>query len=124
MTNQNGIRAFLNEIKQRIEAYQHLFKGAGPNVRFQSQAHRSGQAAPVEEVPKVPLQIGNELLITEEIVEAYQGLLNALGRVVIIDQISSQESRAIKASAFGIQVHVDLPTAQQMRAAYVRREQT
>ena len=70
------------------------------------------------------LEIGNELLITDEIVKSYKGLTNARGRVVIIDQIPSAANALIKASAFGIQVTVGLNEARQMRAAYIHREQT
>ncbi|MBC7810988.1 MAG: hypothetical protein H7175_07580 [Burkholderiales bacterium] len=76
-----------------------------------------------EETVGLPLEVGNELLITADIVSMFSGLTNALGRVVIIDQIPTASETAIKASAFGIQVDVEMKVARHMRAAYLRREQ-
>lgn len=56
------------------------------------------------------------------IVEAYQVLSNVRGRVVIIDELPINKGRLIKASAFGIQVKVDLSEAQHMREAYLTRD--
>lgn len=71
----------------------------------------------------LPLEIGNELLITDEMVKLNNRLSNARGRVVIIDEIPPSGQKMVKASAFGIQVNVDVPMAQQMRQAYLVRQQ-
>ncbi|RMF81084.1 MAG: hypothetical protein D6737_06095 [Chloroflexi bacterium] len=69
------------------------------------------------------LEVGDELLIIEEIAQIYTNLSNAVGRIVIIDQISNHKDQAIRASAFGIQVAVSVNLARQMRAAFLRQEQ-
>jgi hypothetical protein len=115
MAIQNEIKNVLDKLKQQLTGKSPLRNQERPPTVFNELA--------AEEYVGPPLEIGNELLITAEIVKLYRGLSNALGRVVIIDQIPANEDKAITASAFGIQVAVDKALAQHMRAAYIRREQ-
>jgi hypothetical protein len=116
MSKRTGITAFIDQCKRWIENYQKTLQ----LKRDKNQVERSGVAeAPG---PELPLEIGSELLITDDIVKIYKNLSNALGRVVIIDAISIKEKEVIKASAFGIQVDVNMSTAQKMREAFLRRE--
>jgi hypothetical protein len=119
MTNQNGLKTLLDKLKQQLMGNQPAPKPSRNPERPPTVFNESA----VEEYVGPPLEIGNELLITAEIVRIYRGLSNVLGRVVIIDQIPANEDKAITASAFGIQVAVDKALAQHMRAAYLRREQ-
>jgi len=116
----NQIRALLNKLMQQIRVYLQA-----RHKTLRDKEHLQGQFDELvtEEYVGLPLEIGNELLITVEIIRMYRGLSNALGRVVIIDQIPVNEDTAIKASAFGIQLDVDIKVARQMREAYLRREQ-
>lgn len=124
MADPTPMSRLMDKLKLKLETYQQVFK-----VALQDKDHpllqipESSNAESLEAYSGPPLTIGNELLITDEIVKAYPDLKNALGRVVIIDQVLAQEHDAIKASAFGIQVCVDMTVAQQMREAYLRREQ-
>ncbi len=121
MANQNGIQILLDKLKQQMKGYQQARK-LSPE-RPQGQFNESA----ADDVPNAymgpPLETGNELLITSEIVKLFPGLSNALGRVVLIDYLPSNGKQVINASAFGIQVAVDLTLAQHMRAAYIRREE-
>ena len=124
MANQTGIRMLLDQLKRQIKVYQQALKILlGDKEHPRGQLDELNTEESVEAYVGPPLEIGNELLITVEIVNMYRGLSNALGRVVIIDQISGNEDKAIKASAFGIQVDVDMKVALHMRKAYLRREQ-
>ena len=110
------------KLKQGLESVLQVF-----NVSLsgkQSPKPNATGAADATAANGLPLEIGNELLITDDIVKSYKGLTNARGRVVIIDQIPAVPNALIKASAFGIQVNVGLTEARQMRAAYIFREQT
>jgi hypothetical protein len=121
MANQSGMQLILDKLKQQFEAFRKSLvgdQGRSPLQRTQSSPDQS-----LQEYTGLPLEIGNELLITDDIVKAYAGLSNALGRVILVDQISAKEHEAIKASAFGIQLQIDMKVAQQMRDAYLRREQ-
>ena len=124
MTNQTGLRAILDKLKLYVEVFRQALRMP---LRDNAQPQRQGNPRSKEVFPEIdmglPLEIGNELLITDEIVKLSRSLSNALGRVVIIDEISVEEHDAIKASAFGIQVNVDMETAEVMREAYLRREQ-
>jgi hypothetical protein len=120
VTNQAGIGAFLDKLKLQIETFQQVFKVAS---RSQVQPHAKVTQESLEQHPELPLEIGSELLITAELVKTYHSLSKSIGRVVIIDQISTKERTAVKASAFGIQVDVDLKVAQQMREAFLQRNQ-
>ena len=113
MTNQPGFKMLLDRLKL-------MFLGA-PNSSPRVM-HQASAASAVH--PDLDLVVGNELLITDDIVEAYRGLSNVRGRVVIIDELPINKGRVIKASAFGIQVKVDLSEAQHMREAYLAREQS
>jgi hypothetical protein len=120
MTNEPGFRMVVAKLKQQAEAFLKLFNvslagGAAPQPHSSSSAAAEVLASYGQE----PLEIGNELMITEEIVKAYKGLSNAVGRVVVIDQIPSKENTVVKASAFGIQVKVEMREAQLMRQAYL-----
>ena len=121
MANQPGLKMLLDKLKQQMQGFQQARKLS--SERPQGQFNESA----VDDAPDVyagpPLEMGNELLITSEIVRLFPGLSNALGRVVLIDQLPSNGKQIINASAFGIQVAVDLILAQQMRAAYIRREE-
>lgn len=120
MSGQTGIKTLLDKAKQVIQNYQQTRK---LHVNNGESLKDHGQSA-TEEYVGSPLEIGNELLITIDIIKMATGLSkNALGRVVIIDQLSANQENDIKASAFGIQVNVDMKVAQQMRTAYLRREQ-
>jgi hypothetical protein len=127
MANQTGIKMLLDKLKLQLETFQQAFK---VRAALQNKQHplrqrissTKGEYRPVYTGPQ--LEIGNELLITDDIVRTYRGLSNSLGRVVIIDHISVTDDETIKASAFGIQVYVDTRVAGQMREAYLRREQT
>ena len=112
----------LEKLKQQLEGFLKVFNVTLPPSQS-SQSNASG-AADASAPTAVPLEIGNELLITDDIVKSYKGLENARGRVVIIDQIPASSNALIKASAFGIQVNVGLNEARRMRAAYIYREQT
>jgi hypothetical protein len=108
------------KIKQQAEAFLKLFNvSLGGSPAPQPHSITSDAAEVLANYGQQPLEIGNELMITEEVVKAYKGLANAVGRVVVIDQIPSKESTAVKASAFGIQVNVGMHEAQLMRQAYL-----
>ncbi len=114
----------LDKVKLQLETFQQVVRFILQDKEHpQRQNTESGKEEILDEYSGLMLEIGNELLITDEIVKVYRDLTNALGRVVLIDQISANENEAIKASAFGIQVCVDMKVAQQMRGAYLRREQ-
>ncbi|MCL4247081.1 MAG: hypothetical protein KJ065_02895 [Anaerolineae bacterium] len=125
MANQPGIKVLLDKLKPQIEAFQRvvmmplLGKGRSPGHGTETNKESSQVAYTGPQ-----LEIGDELLITADIVSVYRDLSNALGRVVIIDQITSKADEAIRASAFGIQVYVNMQMAGQMRAAYLQREQS
>jgi hypothetical protein len=122
MTNEPGFRMILGKLKQQLEAFLKVFNVSLP-AAYASQPN-SFRAADSKATSDVALEIGNELLITDDIIKTHQNLLNVRGRVVIIDQIPATANALIRASAFGIQVYVGLNEAQQMRAAYIFREQT
>lgn len=126
MPNQTEFGVLLEKVKLQIRGYFQAFRERG-SAQEQSKPNRQRTATAGAEIQASysgpPLEIGNELLITAEVVKTYRGLTNALGRVVIIDQISTNGSETIKASAFGIQVYVEIKVAWQMREAYLRREQ-
>jgi hypothetical protein len=112
----------LDKLKLQLEAVLRVFNVTLP-AASSSQPRPSGTAdATASNVQ--PLEIGNELLITDDIIKLHKGLANSRGRVVIIDQLPANEYATIKASAFGIQVNVNVKAAQQMREAYIFREQT
>ncbi|MEP6985369.1 MAG: hypothetical protein ABI970_07220 [Chloroflexota bacterium] len=113
---------FLDNLKLQLEAFQQILKETMENKQNpQNQRDDSGKELKADGTGQ-KLEIGNELLITDEIIKLHQGLSNALGRVVIIDQIPTNEGTIIKASAFGIHVNVDLKVARQMRRAYIARQ--
>ena len=118
MANPTGIKMFLDKLKLQLEA---LLKVTPHDI--DRPLPKIDKAESPEEYTGLPLEIGNELLITDEIVKAYGGLSRSLGRVVIVDQISTKEDEPIKASAFGIQINVDMKGAGQMREAFLLREQ-
>jgi hypothetical protein len=122
MTNEPGLRMLLDKLKQQLEAFLKVFNVTLPAAQS-SQPNRSS-AADSTAAGGLALEIGNELLITDDIIKMHKNLFNARGRVVIIDQIPATANALIKASAFGIQVNVGLNEARQMRAAYIFREQT
>jgi len=109
------------KLKQGLESVLQVF-----NVSLSGKQAPTNTASAVDVAASngLSLEIGNELLITDDIVKTYKGLNNARGRVVIIDQIPAVPNALIKASAFGIQVNVGINEARQMRAAYIFREQT
>ena len=121
MTNEPGFRMLTEKLKQGLESVLQVF-----NVSLSGKQAPTNAASTVDAAASngLHLEIGNELLITDDIVKSYKGLNNARGRVVIIDQIPAVPNALIKASAFGIQVNVGLNEARQMRAAYIFREQT
>jgi hypothetical protein len=121
MANQSDLKVLVDKVKLRIEAYQRGRKKSP--VRAQKQALRQIEDSWTETCDALPLEIGNELLITDVIVNLYRHSPNVLGRVVIIDEISTKESGVVKASAFGIQLQVNTKVAGYMRAAYLQREQ-
>lgn len=123
MANQTGIGMVLEKLNQQIGVFQQTLKLLLDREQSQRKRSSSGKAEPVYVYTGPALEIGNELLITGDIIKMYQGLSNALGRVVIVDHISIGEAEPIKASAFGIQISVAMIVAQQMREAYLRREQ-
>ena len=112
----------LEKLKQQLDAFLKVF-----NVSLSStpsSQREQSSAADSTAASELSLEIGNELLITDDIIKTHKNLYNARGRVVIIDQIPATTNALIKASAFGIQVNVGLTEARQMRAAYIFREQT
>ena len=121
MTNEPGLRMVLGKLKQQLEAFLKVF-----NVSLSgTQSSQPDQSSAADSAASgLSLEIGNELLITDDIIKTHKNLYNARGRVVIIDQIPATTNALIKASAFGIQVNVGLTEARQMRAAYIFREQT
>lgn len=120
MANQTGFRRLVDKVRQQIKGRQDgLILPLEPEG---STGHTGEASSPIYAGP--PLEIDNELLITAEIVKLYPGLSNALGRVVLIDHLPSKGNHHINASAFGIQVQVDLALAEHMRAAYLRREES
>jgi hypothetical protein len=121
MTNEPGFRMVLGKLKQQLEAILKVFNVSLPAAHT-SQPDPS-RAVDSKATGDLSLEIGNELLITDDIIKKYRNLFNARGRVVIIDQIPATANAMIRASAFGIQVYVGLSEAQQMRAAYISREQ-
>ena len=122
MTNEPGLRMVLGKLKQQFEAFLKVFNVTLP-AAYASQPNPSRAADSIAS-SDVSLEIGNELMITDDIIKTHRNLLNARGRVVIIDQIPATANALIRASAFGIQVYVGLNEAQLMRAAYIFREQT
>jgi hypothetical protein len=118
MINQSEIKTFLDKLKRQVKGFRQIPKISKAPLKSQS------VGIATEPYAGEPLEIGNELLITVEIVNMFRGLSNALGRVVIIDQMPAKTETTVKASAFGIQVEVAMNVAQQMRAAYILREQT
>jgi len=122
MTNEPGLRMVLGKLKQQLEAFLKVFNISLSGT--QSSQPDQSSAADSTAASGLSLEIGNELLITDDIIKTHKNLYNARGRVVIIDQIPATTNALIKASAFGIQVNVGLTEAQQMRAAYIFREQT
>ncbi len=121
MANQPDFRGFLDKVKLQISDFQRvLFPSKKATL---SSTKRAKQSETADQFPGMLLEIGSELLITKEIVEIYRGLSNSLGRVVIIDQLATPPEESIKASAFGIQVYVDMKSARHMRAAYLSREE-
>lgn len=118
MTNPTRIAAFIAQCKRWIENYQKTLQVK--RARYQSDQTGSEESHVPQ--PNLPLEIGSELLITDDLVKMHKNLSNALGRVVIIDTISIKEKEVIKASAFGIQVDVNMSVAQKMREAFLRRE--
>src|SRR5690349_11930278 len=119
MTNEPGFRMLVDKLKQQLEGVLNVF-----NVSLSGKQVAKPTSSGPANLNGLTLEIGNELLITDEIVKSYKGLTNARGRVVIIDQIPATPNALIKASAFGIQVNVGLNEARQMREAYIFREQT
>jgi hypothetical protein len=119
MTNEPGFRMLVGKLKQQLEAVLNVFNVSLSGKQV-SKPNTSGPA----NLNGLTLEIGNELMITDEIIKSHKGLLNARGRVVIIDEVPTTPNALIKASAFGIQVNVGMNEAQQMRAAYLFREQT
>jgi hypothetical protein len=120
MTNEPGLRMVIQKLKAQAEAFLKLFNVSLGNKP--SAGHPVSKADTAEALASYgqhTLEIGNELMITDEVVKAYRGLSNSVGRVVVIDQIPTKESSEVKASAFGIQVKVGMREAQQMRAAYL-----
>ncbi len=124
MANKNGIEGFLEKVRPQIEALQAALQTL---LQSKSPAKTSQKNRPAEaesqQQSQIWLEIGNELLITGEIIKLYGNLSNALGRVVIIDRISDKDNGAVKASAFGIQIDVDARVARQMREAFLQQEQ-
>ena len=121
MTNEPGFRMVVEKLKQQLEGFLKVFNVTLPAAQAQS---RASSAVDVNAPVAVPLEIGNELLITDDLVKLQKNLTNARGRVVIIDQLPANDYEAIRASAFGIQVNVNMKTARLMREAYIFREQT
>jgi hypothetical protein len=113
-------QTFLEKLRLRLEAYQQGGKQP-PLVKTPQQGQEVETDAEAWTGP--PLEIGDELLITYDIVEMFPNLSNALRRVVLIDEIAAKGDKAVSASAFGIQVKVDMQVARQMRAAYIHREE-
>ena len=122
MTNEPGFRMVVEKLKQQLEGFLKVFNVTLPAA--QSSQSKASSAVDVNAPVAVPLEIGNELLITDDLVKLQKNLTNARGRVVIIDQLPANDYEAIKASAFGIQVNVNMKTARLMREAYIFREQT
>jgi hypothetical protein len=120
MANQMGFRRLVDKVRQQIKGHQ---EGLILPFEPESPTGQAGEASAQIDTGS-PLEIDNELLITAEIVKLYPGLSNALGRVVLIDQLPSKGNHHINASAFGIQVQVDVALAEHMRAAYIRREES
>ena len=110
----------VEKIKQQFESFLKMFN---VSVGGQQQTQRKNSPQVVTPYGETPLEIGNELMITDDIVKSYKGLSNSRGRVVIVDEIPSKDSSAVKASAFGIQVNVGVQEAQQMRQAYLAWQQ-
>lgn len=124
MANKNGIEGFLEKVRPQIEALQAALQSLlQPKSPAKTSPKNRPAEAETEQQSQILLEIGNELLITGEIIKLYGNLSNALGRVVIIDQISAKDNGTVKASAFGIQIDVDARVARQMREAYLQQEQ-
>jgi hypothetical protein len=91
VTNEPRLRIVIMKLKQQAEAFLRFF-----NVSLDgSKAPQPNSMTPdateaLASYGQQPLEIGNELMITEEVVKAYKGLLNAVGCVVVIDQIPSK----------------------------------
>lgn len=114
----------IEKVVQRVQGFLQQFKTAqGTQPHPLNINKNSSQPQPVVTYKGAPLEIGNELLITDDIIKINNRLSNARGRVVIIDDIQTSEHKAVKASAFGIQINVDLPMAEHMRQAYISRQQ-
>ena len=121
MTNQPGLRMVIEKVVQQVQGFLQQFKIA-PSTQDHP-LNSGGKPKTAAPYTGLPLEIGNELLITDDTIKLNNRLLNARGRVVIIDEVPTSASKAVKASAFGIQVNVDLPMAQQMREAYLSQQQ-
>lgn len=125
MTNEPGFRMIIEKLNKLIKLCLKSFNvSLGGSTTPQPRSIPSGTAEVLARYGEEPLKIGNELMITVDIVKTYKGLSNAVGRVVVIDQMPSKESSGVKASAFGIQVKVGICEAQEMRAAYLAWQQT
>lgn len=125
MSNQSGSRLLLKMVLGVLKALRRRFQGnANRAVRPLNPNAKTGREDTQKAYAGPPLEIGNELLITEDVARAYRGLTHSQGRVVIIDELPSHQHAAVKASAFGIQVDVNVEVAQQMRSAYILREQS
>ncbi len=122
MTNQPGFKLVIEKVVQRVQGFFQQFKIA-PDT--QEHPLHTNSSKPQAFVPYngAPLEVGNELLITDDIIKLNSRLSNARGRVVIIDEMPTSGHIAVKASAFGIQINVDLPMAEHMRQAYISRQQ-
>ncbi len=123
MTNEPGLRMVVEKIKQQFESLLKMFNVSSGGQQKTQQHNSAAASAEAAGYGETPLEIGNELMITDDIVKTYKGLSNSRGRVVIVDEIPSKESSAVKASAFGIQVNVGVQEAQQMRQAYLAWQQ-
>lgn len=124
MTNEPGLRMLAAKLKRQAEAFLKLFNvSPGGSATSQPQAMSADAVEALASYGQPSLEIGNELMITEEVVKAYKGLSNSVGRVVVIDQILAKGTTGVKASAFGIQVNVGMREAQQMRQAYIAWQQ-
>lgn len=123
MANRTGLGAFLGKLFLQIKGFQQTPKTPLKDKQpLHHQPDKADAEKPQEQYVGL-LEIGHELLITDEIVKKFISLSKSIGRVVIIDQISPGQRQTIQASAFGIQVSVDMIVAQQMRQAFLQREQ-
>lgn len=121
MSKRTGLGALIEKLFPTIKGFQQ-FSPSGSRSSG-SQTDGVGAVKSDELDSTVNLEIGNELLITDDIVKNYTGLARSIGRVVIIDNIASLGAKNVKASAFGIQVEVNVMAARSMRQAFLQREQ-